>query len=283
MATVTAIIPTYNRANLVARAVRSALAQTHKELEVIVVDDGSADDTSDKVSALCDPRVRYIRHEGNKGLPAARNTGIRASSGQFIAFLDDDDEWRPTKLERQLTLMDRFDACLTAVVFGDGRVKKFPRTSITLEDLRRGNVFDPSSMLVKRAVLARVMFDETLRIGEDWDVFIRLAMQGPVGYLNEPLTVYNEGSQTMTAESRNLPVSAIYERMSMLNKHRDFFGPFWLRYHVADHLLSYLRYRRGKFRHVYEVVGRCGPLAVLAVLQAKIRRRARYHGIAMGD
>ncbi len=90
MSRVTAIIPTYNRAALLPRAIRSVLAQTHRPVELIVVDDGSADDT-EAVVAACDPSIRYIRHDRNQGQCAALNTGIRAATGEFVCFLDSDD------------------------------------------------------------------------------------------------------------------------------------------------------------------------------------------------
>ncbi len=104
---VSVIIPTRNRSeSLLPRAVKSVLAQTHTELELIVVDDASTDGTAEFVKNLGDPRVRYFRHETCKGHSATRNTGIEVAKGNYIAFLDDDDEWKPQKLEVQLKAFD---------------------------------------------------------------------------------------------------------------------------------------------------------------------------------
>src|SRR5262245_51722410 len=112
---VTVVIPVFNRAQAVQRAVASVLAQTCQDFEIIVVDDGSTDSTPAVVAALSDPRLTLIRHERNRGGSAARNTGYRAGSAPFVAFLDSDDEWLPTKLERQLEVFDNADDTLGLV------------------------------------------------------------------------------------------------------------------------------------------------------------------------
>src|SRR5947207_2069934 len=107
MPKVSVIIPAYNRAEFLDTSVGSVLAQTFADLEVVIVDDGSGDETRKVCARLCaqDSRVRYI-YQDNKGLPGARNTGIRAGRGEYIALLDSDDFWEPTKLARQLVLAE---------------------------------------------------------------------------------------------------------------------------------------------------------------------------------
>ena len=104
---ISVIIPTYNRAHLISRSAKSVLAQTYPDFELIIVDDGSGDNTEEIIEALADPRIRYLRHESNRGVSAARNTGIRAARGDYIAFQDSDDEWLPQKLEKQLGLFEQ--------------------------------------------------------------------------------------------------------------------------------------------------------------------------------
>ncbi|MFC6974687.1 glycosyltransferase family 2 protein [Halomicroarcula sp. GCM10025709] len=104
---VSVVVPTYNRADTVGRAVESALAQTVTDIEVVVVDDGSTDDTAAVVTGIDDERVRYLAHERNRGRSAARNTGIEAARGEYVAFLDSDDRWLPGKLDRQLAELSR--------------------------------------------------------------------------------------------------------------------------------------------------------------------------------
>ena len=99
---VSVIIPTYNRADLLPRAVNSVLSQTFSDYEIIIVDDHSPDNTQDVIAAFTDPRIRSIRHRTNRRQSAAINTGIANAMGEYIAFLDDDDEWLPNKLEGQV-------------------------------------------------------------------------------------------------------------------------------------------------------------------------------------
>jgi len=106
MPTVSVVVPTYNRADVLPRAMDSALGQTVADLELVVVDDGSTDDTQAIVEGYDDDRVRYVAHETNRGANVARNTGIEAADGEYVAFLDSDDEWKPTKLERQLERLE---------------------------------------------------------------------------------------------------------------------------------------------------------------------------------
>ena len=101
---VSVIIPTYNRADILPRAVSSALSQTYDDCEIIIVDDCSTDHTRETVSAWSEERIRYIRHAENRRQSGALNTGIDNARGQYVAFLDDDDEWVPTKLERQFAV-----------------------------------------------------------------------------------------------------------------------------------------------------------------------------------
>lgn len=106
--TVSIIIPTYNRAHLIERAIESVLHQTYQDFELIIIDDGSTDNTDDIINKFQkkDDRIIYLKHDRNKGGSAARNTGIKASRGEYIAFLDSDDEWLPEKLEKQMDFFE---------------------------------------------------------------------------------------------------------------------------------------------------------------------------------
>lgn len=109
---VSVIISTYDRAALLPRAVNSVLAQTFSDYELIIVDDCSSDDTQEVIAEFTDPRIRSVRHKENRGLPASRNTGVRNAKGEYIAFLDDDDEYTPERLSLQVS---RFEAASPAV------------------------------------------------------------------------------------------------------------------------------------------------------------------------
>jgi len=103
---VSIVIPTYNRAGLLSRTIQSVLNQTYQDFEIIIVDDGSTDKTEEVVKSFNSKKIFYNRHEENKGANAARNTGIKASRGEYIAFQDSGDEWLPQKLERQMKVFE---------------------------------------------------------------------------------------------------------------------------------------------------------------------------------
>lgn len=275
---VSVIIPTYNRSSLVPRAIESVRRQTYRNVEILVIDDGSVDDTQSVVRKIPDDRIRYIRHEINKGLPAARNTGIRAARGEYIAFLDDDDEWRQDKLERQLDVIKDYDAVLCTAVVNGRPLRVHRARTVTLDDLRRGS-FDPSSLLAKAGVLKELGFDENLRQGEDWDAFIRIAQRYTIGWVSEPLLLYNDGAHgRMTNDAKYQTAVELERRAAMLYKHRDFFGDKWFRYHFADILLSYLGSRPDRLSCIGYAVKRCGVAAVTAVVVDKVRRRLGVSG-----
>lgn len=186
---VTAVIPTYNYARFVARAVESVLGQTYPAIECVVVDDGSRDETP-QVLEQFGSRIRVIR-QPNRGLSAARNTGIAAASGPYVAFLDSDDCWYPEKIERQMALIRSAAelgcvGCGFAHVSPDGSVEEFPGRrnnrsqpeTLRLIALRKFWVGGSGSgALVRREVLQRVgPFDERLSAAEDWDMWMRLSV-----------------------------------------------------------------------------------------------------------
>lgn len=240
-----------------------------------MIDDGSPDETGAVVQSIPEPRLRYIRHEINKGLPAGRNTGIRAARGEYIAFLDDDDQWREDKVERQLTAIARYDAvACTAVVHGYP-LRIHNRAEISLNDLRRGG-FAPSGLLARAHVLKDVLFDETLRQGEDWDAFIRIVQHYSMGWVAEPLLIYDQGGHVrMTNEKKFLSGPELEARNAVLHKHRAFFGEKWFRYHMADAFLGYIGSRPNKLDCIAYAVKRCGVAPVIAVFRDKVREKLR--------
>lgn len=271
-ALVTVIIPTYKRPHLLVRAINSVLNQTYENLEVLVVDDHSQDETQSVVRAVIDPRVRYVGHDVNKGLPAVRNTGIRAARGEYIAFLDDDDEWREDKIEKQLLNIKEYDAILCMGIWKGYPLRLHYRAEITSDDLRRGS-FNPSSALIRTDVLRNVMFDESLRQGEDWDAFIRIAQRYSIAWLPDPLLLYNEGEHPrITNEGRDHSWSQLEKRLAILHKHREFFGERWYKFHLADSLLIYIGSRSDRLGCLINAMNRCGVVPVAAALFARIYR-----------
>jgi len=205
MPIISVVIPSYNAASYIGRAVSSALAQTCRDIEVIVVDDGSTDDTAQVVGGCADHRVCYLR-QAHGERSTARNTGIGASSGDYVAFLDADDWWRPEKLERQLALFDRNPA-LGAVhcwlqlvgptdkplrVLRGGHTASDPNGAFVFDQLLLGNIGGPgSSLMVSRELIKTIGgFKPGIAYGEDWDFCLRVAHQSQIGFAPEPLVFY---------------------------------------------------------------------------------------------
>ena len=189
---VSVVIPTRNRAQRLAVAVRSALAQTVHDLEVVVVDDASDDDTADVVSSLEqeDPRVRYVRAAARGGAPRARNLGAEHASADVLAFLDDDCVWEPDKLEAQLEAMSAgHGASYTkqATLDAEGRWivegQELPGPA-QIDGLLRTSFVGAPSLVVRRALFEAVGgFDEALPRLQDWDLALRLATRTRFAYV----------------------------------------------------------------------------------------------------
>ena len=182
---VSVIIPTYNQADFLAAAVRSVLDQTYSNVEIVVINDASTDHTDDIMARFDDPRIKYLKHRENRYAAAARNTGIRASSGELLAFVDADDLVHPDKIRLQvdflkcnpeigLTYNSRFEIDSTGQLIS---IVQAPAV-VTLKDLVLGYPFAPSEVVMRRELAIRVgLFDERFVFhGEDPDFFLRLAL-----------------------------------------------------------------------------------------------------------
>lgn len=203
------IIPCYNSAKYLGEAIESVLTQSWPDFEIIIIDDGSTDNTAYVSQSFCDPRVHYIYQE-NKGLSAARNTGIRHSSGKYIAFLDADDVFLPHKLEVQLAYLEKHpEVGLVAGGYSridtEGRVlyevKPAPGT-VFPEDLLVRSSFPIHAALVRQTWVERVgCFDETLPAAEDWDFFCRLALLGcPMHWMDNTVCAYRFVPRAMSTD-----------------------------------------------------------------------------------
>ena len=215
--TVSVVVPTHNRRRFLQACLRSVLAQEGVDLEVIVVDDGSTDDTPAMMQSIRDPRVRGVRHSRSRGSSAARNTGIRSARGRWVAFVDDDDLWAPTKLRRQISAGEAADAVLVycgAFTFVDGcdsvlADRPVPSPLGIRDEVLTANPFPggTSAQLARREALITLGgFDERLPDLEDWDLWIRLTEHGPVAAVDEPLTAYrlHSSNKSMDEPDRHL-------------------------------------------------------------------------------
>jgi len=208
MCSVSVIIPTHNRAHLVAEAIDSVLSQTFTDFELIVVDDGSIDNTEEVVRSFIDRRLKYLK-QTNKGVSAARNTGIETAKGEFIAFLDDDDLFLPAKLSLQLARAA--DDPTAGLVYGkylsairsEGSMKAAGvcHPKLELRDLLLGPAFHWSTVLIRRTLLEQVGgFEENLG-GEDWELALRLALAGcQMICVSEPVSIVRRQSISNTRD-----------------------------------------------------------------------------------
>lgn len=225
---VSIIIPTYNRSDILCRAVRSIISQTYDDFELIIIDDASTDDTPNAIGAIDDNRIIYHRKIKNEGGARARNTGMALASGDYIAFLDSDDEWMPEKLEKQVSLMERSEAFVTYtgfIIWNDKTKEvieeRHPKWSgDILDELLKWNcVGTTSTIMVRRECFETVGgFDENMPQSQDWEMWIRLAKEYRFDYIEEMLCRYyvHSGSQITDDVTKELRA-----REMLLAKHID--------------------------------------------------------------
>ncbi len=215
---VSVIVGVYNKARHVEACVQSVLAQTHRRFELIIVDDASTDDSAERIAAVKDPRIRFSRRTENSGRPAVpRNAGLRLAQGEFIAFLDADDLWRPAKLERQVACLATqpetglvHTQCLVIDEAGrelhERHAGRPPLAGDCLLPLLEHCWVSISSVLVRKAVCAQVgFFDEhlALRGREDYDWLLRAAVATRFGMVAECLTAYRLAGDSLSHGGRN--------------------------------------------------------------------------------
>lgn len=214
---VSVVIPTYNRPRRVVQALESVLAQTHRDFEVIIVDDGSTDETRERLRPLLhESRVRYV-YQNNAGVAAARNAGIARSSAEIVSFLDSDDLWKPNKLECEVSFMSRHPEAggvFSDLEKHDGElfIGSFMRGTLIFSRLLDGNSYadgfvvdnrfmflcilqevpiKPSALSIRKESLKKTgLFDESRRFaGEDWEFLLRFCKAERLGYIDRPLAV----------------------------------------------------------------------------------------------
>ena len=197
---VSIIIPVYNRSHTIARAIDSVLSQTYQNYEVLLVDDGSKDDSRKVILSYSDPRIKLFEHVENRGAAAARNTGIRQAQGKYIAFLDSDDEWLPAKLDEQIACLNSAPENVGGCITGKFNIESgqttqhipqkrnsWRETLLYVCDLGPG-----STLMIARKVFGVVGFlDETLKRYEDWDWLVRFTRAYDLCLIEKPLAKVN--------------------------------------------------------------------------------------------
>ena len=224
MVKVSVIIPAYNQANYLRSAIQSVLDQTWTDFEILVVDDGSTDETADIANALTDERVQYI-YQDNKGLSAARNTGIKHSAGKYLTYLDSDDQFLPEKLEVLVNVLEENPhfgfAAGQAIPIDEDNLPIGEIFDIPLPDdssqLLLGNPLHVGSVMVERSWQEIAgLFDETLRSYEDWDMWLRLARAGCLmAWVARPVSLYRFHRHQMTRQGKQMTTATF----AVLDKH----------------------------------------------------------------
>jgi glycosyltransferase involved in cell wall biosynthesis len=228
---VSVIVPTYNRAKTIKRSIDSVLQQTYTNFELIIVDDGSTDDTEGIVRNINDQRIQYIKCTKNGGANKARNIGIKASQGTFIAFQDSDDDWYPDKLEKQVEIMQKVLPSVGVVYSGYFRIMNDSSTYIPPDtigqlegdvssELLKHNFVGTPTMLIRKECFEKVgLFDEQLPRFQDWELSIRLSKHYHFKYMNE--ATINAYVQTDSITSNNQAQITAF-RMIFEKHYKDF-------------------------------------------------------------
>ncbi len=229
--TVSVIISTYNREHMVARAIKSVLGQTYRDFELIVVNDASTDHTDEVLNSFNDKRIRYVRFGENRGGPAARNTGIKMSRGNYISFLDDDDEWLPAKLEKQVEKIEHAPGEVGLIYSGsevieDGsntvqrRYHPEQRGDVRIRLLLGPMVGSVSNVLVRKECFIKAgLFDESLKSCQDWDMWKRISDHYEFDFTPEILSrIHLHGDQISSDLGSLIP-----GRTRMVEKHIEEF------------------------------------------------------------
>jgi glycosyltransferase involved in cell wall biosynthesis len=282
MPKVSVIVPTYNRSHFVCDAIDSILNQTFKDFEVITVDDGSTDNTQGVLQKY-GSRLYYI-YQQNHGLPAARNTGIEAAKGEYIAFLDDDDLWFPEKLEKQVKFLDAnpdigLVHAFTEVVDERGlllaeetknRLKQYKKSmqlGYTYGGISRMGIMFMSSVMVRKSCLELVgYFDSTLDCGrEDWDFALRFALKYRIATLLEPLVKYRlHQSSTLFKKLTEGRIKVCLKHLAMLDCMDNLGLRDRIRYNFYLHLTNayYIDMQMKAFRACALKAFRLNPAAI---------------------
>lgn len=220
---VSVIIPTYNRAYCIENAVKSVLAQDYENMEILILDDGSTDETEAVIGKMEDKRIFYQKNSCNCGAAVTRNIGIQMAKGEYIAFQDSDDIWLPEKLKQQVQVLE--DSTYGMVYscfereFPDGRVEKVPRDGIQ-QEAKQGYIYpyllaesyiSTQTMLVRKEILQQIQgFDEALKSYEDYDLAIRIAKCCQVAFIDEILVHLNTLPDSIDMDMMRGMISSCY-------------------------------------------------------------------------
>lgn len=219
---ISVIIPTYNRGNILANSIKSVLNQTYQNIEILVIDDGSTDNTREEVNKIKDKKIKYIKLKKNKGGSNARNVGIKRSKGQYISFQDSDDIYYPDKLQKQMNNIinknSDLDFCKINVILNNSYAYWIPN-QLQEKRILEGNTFDElisngnfistQAILVKRMIISKYLFNPKMPRLQDYDLILRMIPKVKISYTNEVLVDLHLQNDSLTREKTKLK-QAIY-------------------------------------------------------------------------
>jgi glycosyltransferase involved in cell wall biosynthesis len=264
---VSAVVTTYNYARFLPDALDSILAQTHPNLEMVVIDDGSTDDTAAVAERYADRGVRYVRRP-HGGAGRARNTGLASTSAPLVAFLDADDTWLPDRVEAGLAHLARHPELALVAAHAYACDEDLRPTAIVpaatqeagrvLEQLLIDNiVLNPSSVLIRRTAIEAAGGFSEIPFGEDWDTWIEIAKRFPIGFVDRPLALVRRHTGSVSPRRVNVDVSR-----AIVEPHLPAYRPAWKR--------PLIRRRGASVAHCH---------AGLSSAKSGDRRRAQRHAI----
>lgn len=215
---ISVIIPTYNRESLICRSVKSVLENTYKNIEVIVVDDGSTDNTSEIIKEINDKRFKYIKLRKNRGACYARNLGIKKSTGKYIAFQDSDDLFHKDKLEKQIKnlIKNNSDLDFCKILIHETNYDAFIPTNELEEKFNKqpfntllcsGNFISTQAILAKKEIFNKMQFDTTLPRFQDFDLILRISNKYKISYTNEALVELYRQEDSISRNSDKLKMA----------------------------------------------------------------------------
>lgn len=219
---ITVIIPTYNRNKTIKKCIDSIINQTYRELEIIIVDDCSDDNTKEIVSKIKDKRVKYYCLKKNSGACKARNFGISKSKGMYIAFQDSDDIWKNDKIEKQIKFLkdNNYDMvfCKMERRTVNNETFEFPLNNFNMnknafQQLLYENKISTQCILLKKEICSNIKFDETLKKYQDWDFALQISKKYKIGFINESLVIsYIQNDSISKTTNKYNALKVIYDK-----------------------------------------------------------------------
>lgn len=259
MPIISVVLPTYNRAELLYKAIDSVLKQTIQDIELLVVDDFSTDNTYEIVNRYKDKRIKYIKNERNKGANGARNTGILLAKGDYIAFQDSDDEWFNDKLEKQLNFMNEnqdIDMCFCSFFLHKKSERIiFPNLKLHVKNipkkLKIGSFISTQTIFCRSSCAKAILFDEDINRLQDWEFCLRFSKVYKIGYLDKPLVnVYFEENSITTNTDIHEVVAKIIKKHGLEKKAYEFKMEYYRKeilskgnYSLHTNFINFLLYR----------------------------------------